>query len=518
MKVLLGKNVIDKPFYWEVDKEKNPHLVVLGTSGSGKTETLKVIIHELTKNKVPSLVIDFHNEFSNVAANVLNLREVSINPFEVAENERPESVMYEITDIIKKLFGLGDIQEAILRNAIRQSYLEKGINLKQKGAGNSNFPTFSDIQRNIYRQEDSKNKTTIASLMSRIEPLIDLDIFETDTNIDFSDLIRETTVVGLKDFPTETVKAVIAEFFLNKLSYYLYSWDRSKNMKLYCVIDEAHRLMYDNSPLDRFLRESRKYGVGVILASQRPVDFNETVLANVGGVMSFQCSLEKDAHYIARQLNLETRKIKNLIEPGLGYIKFSRSEKSEKVKVIPLKERLKEEGKNQGIPKEIKPTHKEKKEFKKEEKQKKEDKREFEVVEEENNKGDKKELSSREEFVGIEETNEEELPKEEDSEKETPKKNKNAKLIMAKKMFFYENEKVSRTTLFRIFALSGLMVLGFWALYYLSIYSLMFFLIAIIWMPLFAEYLNIKGESLKFFNVFRAILSILIISVFLLFA
>jgi len=56
MRILLGKNVIDKPFYWEVEKEKNPHLIVLGTSGSGKTETLKSIIHELNLNKVPVLL------------------------------------------------------------------------------------------------------------------------------------------------------------------------------------------------------------------------------------------------------------------------------------------------------------------------------------------------------------------------------------------------------------------------------------------------------------------------------
>ena len=79
MRILLGKNVIDKPFYWEVEKEKNPHLIVLGTSGSGKTETLKSIIHELNLNKVPSLVIDFHNEFSGLATNLLNLMGSRIN-------------------------------------------------------------------------------------------------------------------------------------------------------------------------------------------------------------------------------------------------------------------------------------------------------------------------------------------------------------------------------------------------------------------------------------------------------
>jgi len=339
MKILLGKNVIDKPFYWSTDKEKNSHMIVLGTSGSGKTETLKSIIHEINLNKVPSLIIDFHNEFGGLAKNVLNLREVSINPLEISGESRPENVVYEISDIIKKIFQLGEIQEAILRHAIRQSYLDYGIDLKKKGPF-SDYPNFSDVEANIYRQEDSKNKTSIGSLISRIEPLFELDVFKSSTNISFKDILKETTVVELMDFPTETVKSTIAEFFLSKLSYYLYSLEKIKKLRLFCIIDEAHRLMYDNSPLNRLLRESRKYGIGVILASQRPSDFNETILANVGGILSFQCSLDKDAKFVGRQLNLEPRKIKNLVGPGLGYVKFSRNERPEKIKIIPLKERF----------------------------------------------------------------------------------------------------------------------------------------------------------------------------------
>ena len=68
-------------------KRKIPHLIVLGTSGSGKTETLKSIIHELNLNKVPSLVTDFHNEFLSFAINLLNLRMVGIALDELKEKK-----------------------------------------------------------------------------------------------------------------------------------------------------------------------------------------------------------------------------------------------------------------------------------------------------------------------------------------------------------------------------------------------------------------------------------------------
>lgn len=488
MKLLLGKNVIDKPFYWEVEKEKNPHLIVLGTSGSGKTESLKAIIHELNKSKIPSLIIDFHNEFSGLATNVLNLREVSINPLEVAKNERPENIVYEISDIIKKIFKLGEIQESLLRQAIRHSYLAKGIDLKKKGCLEE-FPNFSDIEKNIYRQEDSHNKSSVASLVSRIEALFDIDIFKADTNIEFSELVKETTVVELKDFPTETVKSAIAEFFINKLFYYIYSLEKSKKLNLYCVIDEAHRLMYENSPLDRLFRESRKYGVGVILASQRPTDFNETVLANVGGILSFQCSLEKDAKFVGKQLNLETRKIKNLVEPGLGYIKFSRNEKAEKIKITPLDERT------DGLKKD--------KALKRITKVEEEPVAKVEIKE---SIGDKKKKIESGRKI------EEEL-----TEPKEKKQFRMPKISKLKRIFFYEEEKTNRKTLLRILFISLFLLFGIWNLYSLSFYSLLFFLLALIWTPFFFESLKIKSKNLKLFNFFRFILSFLLTVLFLLF-
>ena len=41
-----------KPLYWNPKLEKNPHLITVGGSGSGKTETLKAIMLELKQQKI----------------------------------------------------------------------------------------------------------------------------------------------------------------------------------------------------------------------------------------------------------------------------------------------------------------------------------------------------------------------------------------------------------------------------------------------------------------------------------
>lgn len=551
LKVLLGKNIINKPVYWEIPKEKNPHLLVLGTSGCGKTETLKAIIHDLNQSKVPSLIIDFHNEFSAVGQNILNMREVGINPLEFGPTEKPESIIYEVSGIIKKIFGLGEIQEAILRQAIKNSYLFNGIELRKPGPA-ENYPTFQDVMDNIYRLETSSNKRTIESLMSRIEPLFELDIFKGGTDISFSELMHGTTVVELKQFPTEVIKSAIAEFFLAKFSYYFYSLEKSKKMKLYCVVDEAHRLMYEGSPLDRFLRESRKYGVGVILASQRPTDFNETVLANAGVLLSFQCTLEKDAKFVGKQLGLDSRKVRNLIEPGTGYVKFSRGEKSERVHITRLKDRLTKEEKTSAAAVSH-PTSESKSGLKEKSKTKKSSDKSVGDVPKRASESDKKAPKRKVVEVELDDLEEpgeaEDFPEKsfgespeaedvsetdeeiEDDEVDEPtmpqriirrKKSGRGRNIVGRetvesltKLFFYTEESPSRNSLVRAIMISALFILGFWFLAVMNPAAILCFALGLVWTPMFAELFHVKPDSRKLFDIVRFVLSILIVYLFL---
>ena len=71
-------------------------------------------------------------------------------------------------------------------------------------------------------------------------------------------------------------------------------------LERYDNIDEAHRTSYPGSPVDTLFREARKYGIGVILASQRATDFNEVLLSNAGTIITLKQNLMKDARYIAR--------------------------------------------------------------------------------------------------------------------------------------------------------------------------------------------------------------------------
>lgn len=109
--------------------------------------------------------------------------------------------------------------------------------------------------------------------------------------------------------------------------------------RFYCVIDEGHRLAYDKSPLAEIMRELRSYGVGIILASQRPSDFSDTIFANASTKICLGLPLEKDAKFMEKQINCSLKEIKNL-NPFQGFIKNTQNKNTISIEIKPFFKRL----------------------------------------------------------------------------------------------------------------------------------------------------------------------------------
>ena len=60
-------------------------------------------------------------------------------------------------------------------------------------------------------------------------------------------------------------------------------WTDVKGLKALIVLDEAWKVASDDkSDAITIVREARKYGFGLIVASQNPTDVNEAIFSNVG--------------------------------------------------------------------------------------------------------------------------------------------------------------------------------------------------------------------------------------------
>ena len=77
------------------------------------------------------------------------------------------------------------------------------------------------------------------------------------------------------------------------------TWGKTDKLRLAIVLDEAHRLSKDIT-LPKLMKEGRKFGIVIIVASQNNKDFHEDVLQNAGTKIVFQLPAQK---LIARPSN-----------------------------------------------------------------------------------------------------------------------------------------------------------------------------------------------------------------------
>lgn len=346
VKIWLGNmdelNTWDQKVFWTPESEQNPHLLISGASGSGKTETLKVICEELNRQNVPLLIFDFHDDYLGFGSNIVNEDKIRIHPLQILIGEKPKEVVYKVSSIIMHTFrDITVIQEGTLREAMRLFYKDSGIaNLSEPITEDIPLLPFSAFRD--YIDLASSDQRTVNSLKIKLDILFDYELFQaTGDAINFESLLTSSTVFQLKNAPSDDVKQIVADLMINKLIQYSYHLEKSKKLRLYCVLDEAHRMVYPGSPLDTLFREARKYGIGVILASQRALDFNEVLLANAGTIITLKQNLIKDANYIARNKWADKQVLLNA-RPGCGFIKRSSDNRAKQIQIVPLSERLKE--------------------------------------------------------------------------------------------------------------------------------------------------------------------------------
>ena len=303
------------------------------------------------KSKLPYIIFDFRNDYISKAkesefGQILDLNTISINPLELDGNNTPKDQKYQISDIVDLVYNIGERQVGHIRSAIKHSYEDKGIKEEDEDGWRNVPPTFDDIQNNLGRlskEGDSGTRSSIKGIFARLDPIFDYGIFSAKTVMPFEDIMKGQTLVNLGTLPNDNLKAVVCEFFMRKLRYYLDKIGESRDPRLYVIIDEAHRLKYEReASAGQLLKEARKYGVGMLLATQDPVDFTDVVYNNIGGIMSLQLTDPKYAKTIAEHLGgkVTWKNVKNdLSYKFSAFVKFSQNPDAIRFDVIPYYKR-----------------------------------------------------------------------------------------------------------------------------------------------------------------------------------
>lgn len=327
-----AKEVIFDPVTMEPKKLANQHLLIVGKSGAGKSQTTAGILYELSKQEIPFLVLDFQGEYiSNVLKNgngdsFLDATKsvaldpsygMDINPLELSLNgttgEKKDYMhnVYQVSAILKQIFGLGDIQHPVLKDAIKRAYQEKGFSISDRTTWNNEPPQFEDIWA-ILEFMEQNGGSNVRNLKYRIVPLFENNIFVSAANsVSINEVLNQNSIINLSALATPELMKSVARFVLQAVYNRMISEGPSNKIKLYVVIDEAHKLSYDSTLTD-LIREARKYGVGFILASQSVRDFATVVFENMGTKIALQLEGE-DAKFMAENFGATDRASKDSV-------------------------------------------------------------------------------------------------------------------------------------------------------------------------------------------------------------
>ncbi|MGV8080003.1 MAG: ATP-binding protein [Syntrophales bacterium] len=329
LNVYLGKNSDSgKAVHWNPlsqapKKLTNQHILIVGTTGAGKTQTASAFIESLCERKVPAIIFDFQGEYMDAElkdscsqtflqrtkARVVDASDgIPINPFEVpmdrltSKKQNYQKVVYQVAASLKRIFGLGDIQHAELRDAINQAYAVKGFTSGKKDTWENAPPSIGDVW-SILKEKEKIGSATVRNLNLRIEPLFATGIFQDEgSDLTFNDILSHATIVRLSNLATPELMVAVSRFMLQKIYSDMLAKGPTNQIRVFAVIDEAHKLSYDET-LTELVREARKYGVGLLLASQSPKDFDRVAFDLMGTKIALHLEGE-DARIMADNLGV----------------------------------------------------------------------------------------------------------------------------------------------------------------------------------------------------------------------
>jgi adenylate kinase family enzyme len=291
------KKVHFKGFDIDINKELNPHIMILGESGSGKSNTCKLILNSLSRKGVQLMVFDAHNEYiriaNDISAKVYNAAYNGLNIMGldgISIKERSS----ELTEMIKSTFRLGEVQASALFNCISYTYK---ISME-----NQYEPTIKDLLFTIKIFKKHANKYEIKTLESIEKRLAVLNAGIVARPKEFSEFLKNSCIFALSDLHTNEAQKLYIEAFLKRIYTRMLIMEKSDKIVMYIVIDEAEKLD-DESIISRIISEGRKYGIGVITIAQRAKGLHKSIRSNSSTIIAFYQKEPEELNYISNMLS-----------------------------------------------------------------------------------------------------------------------------------------------------------------------------------------------------------------------
>lgn len=350
----IGKYTISEESNANLDGNKffQRHAVIVGGTGSGKSWTVANILEKATKLKsVNSLVFDLHGEYKPLAEleNTTLLKiagpsdkpkgeNVIFLPYWLLSYEEIESMLLDRSDSnapnqSRALFDLiikykkekleEERQEDVLNNFTVESPIpykisdvlsalieldtERDFSSSKTGRDG---PLAKKLTRFIQRLQSKQSDKRLNFIFNSDDELLEYDWLSSLINklLDFGNE-KGLKIIDFSEVPSDILPLITG--LIARLVFSIQQWmDEEKRHPIAMFCDEAHLYIPANVrsgieekglySFERIAKEGRKYGISLVVISQRPSDVNKTILSQCGNFIAMRLTNPDDQNVIKR--------------------------------------------------------------------------------------------------------------------------------------------------------------------------------------------------------------------------
>jgi len=316
----------DTPIWIDVNKMLSRHSAIVGNTGSGKSTTVATLIRSfLEKYEHPHIILfDIHGEYGQIKHKkikhieadqlkvphwLLNMSQwkdlLSIGPTAAKQSDNLKTAITNLREEHNKDFDKSKLSVDTpiffpMVQLLSHPSIEKDASLKEKLDVLSKDVRYDNVLKSGY------NST--ADIERFAESMLDMKF--------------GCTILNLSKIVPDILSAVVE--ILSRLIYELAYWNLEKDFPVVLIYEEGHRYLssdYGNyssrKRIENIAKEGRKYGVGIIIVSQRPSDISETILAQCNNFITHRLTTDKDREFIKNLLPENLLGLTNLL-PSLG--------------------------------------------------------------------------------------------------------------------------------------------------------------------------------------------------------
>nr|WP_242659225.1 ATP-binding protein [Thermostaphylospora chromogena] len=341
----------------------NRHAFITGATGSGKSQSVRHLLEQLTAAGIPWLAIEpAKSEYAAMAGRIEHLA-----PLTVINPSAPDNVPFSINplapepgypvqahiDMVRALFMAAfDAEEPfpqIMSLALQRVYEANGWDVVTGGgipgaAVRPAVPTLEQLQ--AHAMDVIREIGYGREVQADVEGFIMLRLrslrvgsagrfFEGGHPADIGGLLRRNVVLAIEDVANDEDKAFLMGTLIIRIVEHLRMrarQERTSELRHVIVIEEAHRLLRDRGEgrasthavelLAGMLAEIRAYGEGIVVAEQIPTKLVSDVVKNTALKVVHRLPAEDDRRLVGAAMNLSEEQSRQVVslQPGTAAV------------------------------------------------------------------------------------------------------------------------------------------------------------------------------------------------------